>query len=54
MITLHDWIGEERNLLSEFEQSWQENDRRSYPLEGIRWGTRRLPDYRFWTDFALG
>jgi len=25
MITIHDWIGEQRNLLTEFEQWWQEN-----------------------------
>ena len=25
MITIHDWIGEQRNLLIEFEQWWQEN-----------------------------
>ena len=29
MITLHDWIGEKRNLLTEFEHWWQENHSRS-------------------------
>jgi hypothetical protein len=29
MITLHDWIGKQKNLLTEFEQWWQENHRRS-------------------------
>ena len=29
MITLHDWIAEQKNLLTEFEQWWQENNRRS-------------------------
>ena len=28
-ITLHDWIGEKKNLLTEFEQWWQENHGRS-------------------------
>jgi hypothetical protein len=29
MITLHDWIGKQKNLLTEFEQWWQENHGRS-------------------------
>jgi len=29
MITLRDWIAEQKNLLTEFEQWWQENNRRS-------------------------
>lgn len=29
MITLHDWSDEQRNLLTEFEQWWQENHARS-------------------------
>jgi len=29
MITLRDWIAEQKNLLTEFEQWWRENHRRS-------------------------
>jgi len=29
MITLQDWIAEQRNLLTEFEQWWRENHSRS-------------------------
>jgi hypothetical protein len=29
MTTLHDWIAEQKKLLTEFEQWWQENHRRS-------------------------
>ena len=29
MITLQDWIAEQRNLLTEFEQLWRENHSRS-------------------------
>ena len=29
MITLNDWIGEQKNLLTEFEQWWQESHGRS-------------------------
>ena len=27
MITLHDWVGDKKNLLTKFEQWWQENHR---------------------------
>jgi hypothetical protein len=35
MMTIHDWVGEQRRLLSEFEQWWQENNQNSsvqFPL----------------------
>jgi hypothetical protein len=42
MITLHDWIAEQKNLLTVFEQWWQENHTRSsvqFPasLDGGDW-----------------
>jgi hypothetical protein len=27
MIALHDWVGDKKNLLTKFEQWWQENHR---------------------------
>jgi hypothetical protein len=35
MMTIHDWVGEQRRLLSEFKQWWQENNQNSsvqFPL----------------------
>jgi hypothetical protein len=29
MITIHDWIGEQKDLLTEFEQWWEKNHTRS-------------------------
>ena len=37
MITLHDWIGEKKNLLTEFEQWWQENHGRVRSSFQLRW-----------------